>query len=88
MRDTGAILNTNWSIEILHNYANHIKDHYSIIKGPFYYYVKINEVGYICYIMLPATAIKRFFRGNCCSTKDNAKRSACFYAVFELYKIN
>lgn len=87
VRSSGALLNTNWSVEILNNFTFHLRrDPNSLIKGPFYYFTKITEIGYICFIILPSTAPKRIFRGGCKSKKEDAKRHAAFEAVLDLYK--
>ena len=87
VRSSGALLNTNWSVDILNNFTYHLRrDPNSLIKGPFYYFTLIKEIGYICFIILPSTAPKRIFRGDCKSKKEDAKRHAAFEAVLDLYK--
>lgn len=81
-------------MEILTNYAHYVQGERSgvkneyYIKGPFYYYAELPGRGYICYIILPKYASKRYFVGDVQSTKDEAKRIAAHLAVIELYKNN
>ncbi len=86
LRDSGVILNTNWSVDLLHNYTSLLrKDSRSIIRGPYYYYIRMQETGYICNIVLPTSSPKRFFRGPMKKTKDSAQKFAAFSAIIELY---
>ena len=87
VRQSGALLNSNWSVEILHGYVGRLRPEFvSMIRGPFYFYINITEVGYICYIVLPLSAPMRYFNGKSRSTKEKAKQSAAFEAVLALYK--
>lgn len=88
-----AIVNSNWAIEILANYANSVQgdregfrnEYY--IKGPLFYFVKYPSIGYACYIVLPKSAEKRYHSGDIKNTKDDAKRSAAYKAVVMLRKM-
>ncbi|KAL4450789.1 hypothetical protein ABPG74_011631 [Tetrahymena malaccensis] len=87
VKNTGAILNTNWSVNLFHTYANSLLYSYdSNIKGPFYYYVEITNVGFICQIIIPSQSGLKTFCSNIQAKKEDAKKDACFQAVIILYR--
>lgn len=80
------MLNTNWAVEILSNYANVFRasDNKNYIKGVFYAYTEIPAVGFKCIIILPKNTVERYFIGDLLPSKEEAKRSAAFKAVRSL----
>ncbi|KAL4495065.1 hypothetical protein ABPG72_015765 [Tetrahymena utriculariae] len=87
VKDSGAILNTNWSVNLFHTYANQLLySHDSNIQGPFYYYVEITNVGFICQIIIPCQSGLKTFCSNIQAQKEDAKKDACFQAVIILYR--
>ncbi|EDK31487.2 dicer-related RNase III protein Dcr2p, putative (macronuclear) [Tetrahymena thermophila SB210] len=87
VKETGAILNTNWSVNLFHTYANQLLYSYdSNIKGPFYYYIEITNVGFICQIIVPSQSGLKTFCSNPQAQKEDAKKDACFQAVIILYR--
>lgn len=82
IKETGARLNTNWAVDILHNYTNHLRrDPNSLIKGPYYTFARMHEMFYQCSIILPSTSPIREFHGDKCAKKETAKRSAAYRAI-------
>jgi hypothetical protein len=68
-KNSGALINSNWAIEILANYSNYIQGcrtgvgNKYYIRGPMFYYVSYPAVGFVCYIVLPwyVHGEKRYF---------------------------
>lgn len=84
------MVNVNWAVEILSNYANIFKNFEyrgkdeNYIRGIFYQYSEFPSLGWKCVLILPKNFTDRYFIGDLMKTKDDAKRSAAFKAVLIL----
>jgi hypothetical protein len=70
IRDSLALLTTNWAVEILSNYANLFKNYEyrendeNFIRGIFYQYTNFPALGYKCTLILPRNSSERYFIGD------------------------
>ncbi|CAD8179435.1 unnamed protein product [Paramecium pentaurelia] len=90
VKDSLALVNVNWAVEILSNYANIFKNFEyrgkdeNYIRGIFYQFSEFPSLGWKCVLILPKNFSDRYFIGDLMKTKDDAKRSAAFKAVLIL----
>ncbi|CAK88583.1 unnamed protein product (macronuclear) [Paramecium tetraurelia] len=90
VKDSLALVNVNWAVEILSNYANIFKNFEyrgkdeNYIRGIFYQYTEFPSLGWKCVLILPKNFSDRYFIGDLMKTKEDAKRSAAFKAVLIL----
>lgn len=82
IRGSGAIFNTNNSMEILKSYVNSMRGN-SDGKRMYMYYAGVPETGYVCHIVMQGGALE-LVSGDFQKTKRMAARSAAFKAVKEL----